>query len=51
LIGKNCVKKIGTLKKGVPQGSIIGPSIANIILSKTFPKRVFKTVGKDRKPI
>jgi len=40
---------MGTLEKGIPQGSIIGPSVANVILSKTFPKRVFKTVGKDRK--
>jgi hypothetical protein len=40
---------MGVLEKGVPQGSIIGPSVANVILSKTFPKRIFKTVGKDRK--
>ena len=40
---------MGVLEKGVPQGSIIGPSVANVILSKTFPKRVFKTVGKERK--
>jgi len=40
---------MGALERGVPQGSIIGPSIANVILSKVFPKRVFKTAGKDRK--
>jgi hypothetical protein len=40
---------MGVLEKGVPQNSIIGPSVANVILSKTFPTRVFKTVGKDRK--
>jgi len=42
-------QNIGILEKGIPQGSIIGPSVINVILSKTFPKRVFKTVGKDRK--
>lgn len=51
LIEKNCVRNIGILKSGVPRGSLIGPSVMNIILSKTFPKRVFKTVAKNRKPI
>jgi len=49
LIEGKQVQNMGILEKGVPQGSIIGPSVANVILSKTFPKRVFKTVGKDRK--
>lgn len=51
LINKNNVSNKGVLKKGVPEGSVIGPSIVNIILSKTFPRRIFKTVEKDRKPI
>ena len=42
-------KNMGVLKKGVSPGSIIGPSVANIIFSIAFPKRVFKTVGKNRK--
>jgi hypothetical protein len=49
LIEGKQVQNMGILEKGLPQGSIIGPSVANVILSKTFPKRVFKTVGKDRK--
>jgi retron-type reverse transcriptase len=43
------VQYMGVLEKGMPQGSILGPSVASVILSKTLPKRVFKTVGKDRK--
>ena len=43
------IRNVGILEKGIPQGSIIGSSVVNVILSKTFPKRVFKTVGKDRK--
>lgn len=43
IIDKNRDFKIlGKVSRGVPQGSILGPSIANLLLSNAFPKNVLK---------
>lgn len=51
LVKKGQVQNMGILERGIPQGSILGPSVTNVILSKTLPPRVFKTVKKDQKYI
>lgn len=33
--------------RGVPQGSILGPSIANLLLSNAFPKNILKDMSLD----
>lgn len=41
-------KILGNVNRGVPKGSILGPSIANLLLSNAFPKNILKKKGKDR---
>lgn len=52
LIDKNRdFKSLGKVNRGVPQGSILGPSIANLLLSNAFPKNIIKERGKNRQKI
>ena len=52
LINKNRdFKKLGKVNRGVPQGSILGPSIANLLLSNAFPKNLLKERGKSRQKV
>ena len=52
LINKNRdFKNLGKINRGVPQGSILGPSIANLLLSNAFPKNVLKERGEDRQKV
>jgi RNA-directed DNA polymerase len=44
-------KILGKVNRGVPQGSILGPSIANLLLSNAFPKNILKKKGKDRQKV
>ena len=44
-------KNLGQVNRGVPQGSIIGPSIANLLLSNAFPENILKERGKDRQKV
>ena len=46
----NSYKKIGKLEKGIPQGSIIGPSIANVMINNKLPNAVYKK-NKQRKKL
>jgi RNA-directed DNA polymerase len=52
LIDKNRdFKNLGKVNRGVPQNSVIGPSIANLLLSNAFPKNILKEKGKDRQKV
>jgi len=52
LIDKNRdFKNLGKVNRGVPQGSILGPSIANLLLSNAFPENMLKERGKDRQKV
>ena len=52
LIDKNRdYKNLGRVNRGVPQGSILGPSIANLLLSNAFPENILKERGKDRRKV
>jgi RNA-directed DNA polymerase len=52
LIDKNRdFKNLGKVSRGVPQGSILGPSIANLLLSNAFPENILKERGKDRRKV
>jgi hypothetical protein len=52
LIAKNRdLKNLGKVNRGVPQGSILGPSIANLLLSNAFPKNILQERGKDRQKV
>ena len=52
LINKNRdFKNLGKVNRGVPQGSILGPSIANLLLSNAFPKNVLKERGENRQKV
>jgi len=52
LIDKNRdFKSLGKVNRGVPRGSILGPSIANLLLSNAFPKNIIKERGKNRQKI
>lgn len=52
LIDKNNnFKNLGKVNRGVFQGSILGPSIANLLLSNTFPENFFKERGKNRQKV
>ena len=44
-------KNLGQVNRGVPQGSILGPSIANLLLSNAFPENILKERGKDRQKV
>ena len=44
-------KILGKVNRGVTQGSILGPSIANLLLSNAFPKNILKKKGKDRQKV
>jgi retron-type reverse transcriptase len=47
LIDKNRdFKNLGKVSRGVPKGSILAPSIANLLLSNAFPKNILKKRGK-----
>lgn len=47
LIDKNRdYKNLGRVNRGVPQGSILGPSILNLLLSNAFPENILKERGK-----
>lgn len=49
LIDKNHdFKNLGKVNRGVPQGSVLGPSITNLLLSNAFPKNVLKERGENR---
>ena len=52
LIDKNRdFKSLGQVNRGVPQGSILGLSIANLLLSNAFPENILKERGKDRQKV
>ena len=52
LIDKNRdFKNLGQVNRGVPQGFILGPSIANLLLSNAFPENILKERGKDRQKV
>ena len=52
LINKNRdFKNLGKVKRGVLQGSVLGPSIANLLLSNAFPKNFLKEMIKNRKKV
>ena len=52
LIDKNRdFKNLGKVSRGVPQGSILGPSIANLLLSNAFPENILKERGKGRRKV
>ena len=52
LIDKNRdFKNLGQVNRGVPQGSILGPSIGNLLLSNAFPENILKERGKDRQKV
>jgi len=52
LIDKNRnFKNLGRVNRGVPQGSILGPSVANLLLFNAFPKNIFKEKGENRKKV
>jgi len=43
IIDKNCdFKNLGKVNRGVPHGSLLGPSIANLLLSNALPKKILK---------
>lgn len=42
-------KNLGKIKRGVSQGSTLGQSIVNLMLSNAFPLGVFNKVGKERR--
>lgn len=44
-------KNLGKVNRGVPQGSILGPSIANLLLSNAFPENILKEIGKSRQKV
>lgn len=44
-------KNLGKVNRGVPQGSILGPSIANLLLSNAFPENILKERGEDRRKV
>ena len=44
-------KNLGKVNRGVSQGSILGPSIANLLLSNAFPENILKERGKDRRKV
>ena len=49
LINKNRdSKNLGKVNRGVTQGSILGPSIMNLLLSNAFPENILKEIGKSR---
>ena len=39
------------MHRGVPQGSVLGPSIANLLLSNAFPENILKERGEDRRKV
>lgn len=45
------VKNLGQANRGVPQGSILGLSIANLLLSNAFPETILKEREKDRQKV
>jgi retron-type reverse transcriptase len=52
LIDKNRdFKNLGRVNRGVPQGSILGPSIANLLLSNAFPENILKERGRNRQKV
>lgn len=52
LIDKNNdFKNLGKINRGVSQGSILGPSIANLLLSNAFPENFLKERGKNRQKV
>jgi RNA-directed DNA polymerase len=52
LIDKNRdFKNLDKVSRGVPQGSILGPSIANLLLSNAFPDNILKEKGKNRQKV
>ena len=52
LIDKNHdFKDLGKVNRGIPKGSVIGPGIANLLLSNAFPENTFKERGKDRRKV
>ena len=42
-------KILGNINRGIPQGSILSSSIANLLLSNAFPKNILKE--KDRRKV
>lgn len=44
-------KNLGKVNRGVLQGSILGPSIANLLLSNAFPANILKERGEDRRKV
>lgn len=52
LVDKNRdFKDLGNVNRGVSQSSILGQSIANLLLSNAFPENIIKERGKDRKKV
>lgn len=52
LVDKNRdFKNLGNVNRGIPQGSILGPSIANLLLSNAFPENILKERGKGRQKV
>jgi len=52
LIDKNRdFKNLGKVSRGVLQSSVLGPSIANLLLSNAFPKNVLKERGENRQKV
>ena len=50
LIDKNRdSKNLGKVSRGVSQGSILGPSVANLLLSNAFPKNILKEKGNNNR--
>ena len=52
LVDKNGgFKNLGRINRGIPQGSILGPSVANLLLSNAFPNNVLKERGEKRQKV